>query len=348
MPCCGVHYLRLFAALFLILSLFSSTNLSHNLGHAPQESFLAGNRREALYGHAGKAWCLYPFVLSLTFVSLFTNCAAACGATGAWVPNTGYGRRSRRNRVSGPRRSTGVASSGQSANGKGKGKGKGKGSIRFQSKPRLRVRQKSDSKSYADAVRTQVTPNWLRRIATRAYSEYKPPANKGLAIVRAKEKYKSGFRQNPPLRERNQWRKFVDRNRSLARNNYKSTSKHVQQILHTRERVWNTLPNGNKSIELLSGADALDYRGVIYALVNEDTGDYFHIELPAYIGQSSESVLQRTVMTFDKSLSARKSRWGRIMVKAFRNTDRWWSKWVIIPLCTCGSLGNVKLGLSWG
>ena len=35
MPCCGVHYLCLFAALFLILSLFSSTNLSHNLGHTP-------------------------------------------------------------------------------------------------------------------------------------------------------------------------------------------------------------------------------------------------------------------------------------------------------------------------
>ena len=34
------------------------------------------------------------------------------------MPNTGYGRRSGPNRVSGPRRSTGVASSGQSTNGK--------------------------------------------------------------------------------------------------------------------------------------------------------------------------------------------------------------------------------------
>ena len=141
-----------------------------------------------------------------------------------------------------------------------------------------------------------------------------------------------GFRQNPPLRDRNQWQKFVDRNRSLAKNSYKSTSKHVQQILQTRERVWNTLPHVNKSRELLSGADALDYRGVIYAFVNEDIGDYFHIELPAYIGQSSESVLQRTVRTFDKSLSARKSGREPIIVQAFRNTDKWWSKWVIIPL----------------
>ena len=204
--------------------------------------------------------------------------------------------------------------------------------MRFQSNSSQRVRQKSDRKSYADAVRTQVTPNWLRRSANRAYSQYNPPADKGLAIARAKEKYGSGFRQNPPLRDHNHWQKFVDRKRSLAKNNYKSTSKHLQQILQTRERVWNTLPHGNKSRELLSGADALDYRGVIYALVNEDTGDYFHIELPAYIGQSSKSVLQRTVRTFDKSLSARKSGREPIIVQAFRNTDRWWSKWVIIPL----------------
>ena len=121
------------------------------------------------------------------------------------------------------------------------------------------------------------------RSQTEKVSQYNPPTDKGLAIARAKEKYGSEFRQNPPLRERNQWQKFVDRNRSLAKNNYKSTSKHVQQILQTRERVWNTLPHGNKSKEFLSGADALDYRGVIYALVNEDTGDYFHIIYNIYI-----------------------------------------------------------------
>ena len=165
------------------------------------------------------------------------NFAAACGATGALVPNTGYGRRSGPNRVSGPRRSTGVASSGQSTNGKGKGKGKGVTfKPHFQSNPSQRVRHKSDRKSYADAVRTHVTPNWLRGSANRAYSQYNPPADKGLAITRAKEKYGLGFCQNPPLREHNQWQKFVDRNRSLAKNNYKSTSKHVQQILQTRER----------------------------------------------------------------------------------------------------------------
>ena len=42
MPCCGVHYLCLFAALFLILSLFSSTNLSHNLGHTPPPPHSSG------------------------------------------------------------------------------------------------------------------------------------------------------------------------------------------------------------------------------------------------------------------------------------------------------------------
>ena len=91
-------------------------------------------------------------------------------------------------------------------------------------------------------------------------------------------------------------------------------------------------PNGNKSRELLSGADALDFKGIIYALVNADMGNFFHVELPTYIGQSSESVLQRTVRTFDKSLSARKGGREPIIVQAFMHTDRWWSKWVIIPL----------------
>ena len=44
--------------------------------------------------------------------------------------------------------------------------------------------------------------------------------------------------------------KFFDRNGLLPKNNNKSISKHVPQILQTKERVWNTLPNGNRSREL--------------------------------------------------------------------------------------------------
>ena len=64
------------------------------------------------------------------------------------------------------------------------------------------------------------------------------------------------------------------------------------------------------------------------------------LHYPAYIGQSWESVLQRTVRTFDKSLAARKSGQEPIIVQAFRNTDRWWSKWVIIPLEVIPSPNN--------
>ena len=151
----------------------------------------------------------------------------------------------------------------------------------------------------------------------RYYYYYYYPMGNDFAAARAKEKYGRGYRKHPPARNRNQWQKFIERNRALAQNNYKSTSKHVQHILQIRERVWNSLPNGNKSRELLSGTDALDYKGVVYALINEETGDCFHIQLPTYIGQSSESVLQRCVRTFDKAQSAAKS--GREPV-AFKST----------------------------
>ena len=43
---------------------------------------------------------------------------------------------------------------------------------------------------------------------------------------------------------------------------------------------------------------------------------------PDFIGQSSESILQRTSKTFDKSLSARKGGWEHIIVQAFGHTDQ--------------------------
>ena len=86
-------------------------------------------------------------------------------------------------------------------------------------------------------------------------------------------------------------------------------------------------------VELLSAADALDYKGVVYALINEETGDYFPIQLPTSIGLSSESVLQRCVrQSFDKAPSAAKSGRKPIIVQVFKHTDRWWSKWVVVPL----------------
>ena len=73
-----------------------------------------------------------------------------------------------------------------------------------------------------------------------------------------------GYLKHPPARNRNPWQKFIERNRALAKNNYKVTSKHVKHILQIREIVWNSLLNVNRSRD---GADALNYKGVVYALL---------------------------------------------------------------------------------
>ena len=41
--------------------------------------------------------------------------------------------------------------------------------------------------------------------------------------ARAKEKYGRGYRKHPLARNRNQWQKVIERNRALAKNNYKLT-----------------------------------------------------------------------------------------------------------------------------
>jgi hypothetical protein len=55
---------------------------------------------------------------------------------------------------------------------------------------------------------------------------------------RAKEKYGTGYRTNPPKHNRRLWQHFIDRNKALIREGYSRCTGPVKNVLAARERFW--------------------------------------------------------------------------------------------------------------
>ena len=171
----------------------------------------------------------------------------------------------------------------------------------------------------------------------------RPPPNKNVTEEdkqqRAKAKYGAGYRKQPPNRNRRVWQHFLDRNHRLAKDNYSKCPGHVQRVVREREQSWTEHPQGSVQRMLLSGEVGLYQKGVIYALVNEETS--FLTNLPVYIGQTTGHVVDRTQRHVDKAtqLNQKNSTGASAglepkIIEALRRTERWWTKWIMIPLET--------------
>ena len=193
----------------------------------------------------------------------------------------------------------------------------------------------SQHRSYAQVVKQNI-PGWLRYTSRR--SVYRPPTHPKTEEERqqkAKAKYGSGYRTKPPNRNRRVWEHFLARNHKLARDSYSKCPGHVQRVVQERERVWTEHPQGSFQRALLTGEAGLYQKGVIYALVNEETN--FHVNLPVYIGQTTGHVVDRTQRHVDKAQNNQTSSISGLepkIIESLRNTERWWTKWIMLPLET--------------
>ena len=184
--------------------------------------------------------------------------------------------------------------------------------------------------TYADMVRQSI-PRWLKHTSKgTVYQPMKRLISEDEQRQRAREKYGRGFRKKPPARNRVVWQHFVDRNRSLASDGYWWCTGAVHRVLKVRELAWEKHPQGMLQRQKLSGLAGLSQKGVIYALVNEHA--YFGVRTPIYIGQTSQDVMARVQRHVDKAFAEKTKGMEMKIVEALRNTDRWWQKWVVIPL----------------
>ena len=215
-------------------------------------------------------------------------------------------------------------------------------------KPRTGLQNKNTSnaqRTYAQVVKQNV-PGWL--LYTTKKTVYRPPAKPITEEDRqkkAKAKYGSGYRAKPPNRNRRVREHFLARNHKLARNNYKQCPGHVQKVLQEREAMWNDHPQGAMQRALLSGEAGLYQTGVIYALVNEETN--FSFNLPVYIGQTVGHVVDRTQRHVDKAQNDKATTNSGLepkIIEALRKTERWWTKWIMIPLETIPLPTNAQPG----
>ena len=177
-------------------------------------------------------------------------------------------------------------------------------------------------------LKLQNIPNWLKHTGKcQAWKE--PITDSKERQERAKAKYGRGYKPNPPKWNRQNWAIFLERNQSLAEQNYRGTNSAVLRLVKARETAWKAHPQGGQQRKLLQGSAGLKQKGVIYALVNERS--FFRVGTAIYVGQTSDSVIGRTRHHFDK-VSSGGSGLETIVIEAMKATHRWWQSWVMIPL----------------
>ena len=94
--------------------------------------------------------------------------------------------------------------------------------------------------TYAQVVRQNI-PGWLKNAnKSTVYHPRKNDLTDQEKEKRAREKYGRGYRPEPPKRNRELWKHFLERNLQLAKNNYHGCTQFVQRVIEERETMERT------------------------------------------------------------------------------------------------------------